>query len=301
MELHELEVFLTVARERSFSRAARLVFRTQPAISAAVRRLEEELGEQLFDRSSKSPALTDAGELLLGYAERLLNLRAEVRPALAELRHLQHGRVRVGANETGALYLLPQIARYRALYPKIRVEVVRSLSRHVPEELRKRNLDLGILSYRPADSGLSSAVVYQDRLCFIVHPSHRLARRRRIPLQELGKEIFAAHNIPSPYRERVLRTFEKRRVPLHMDIELPTVEAIKRFVQMGQAVALIPRMCCEEELAKRTVVEVEVPELHIERTLRVVFRCGDPLSHAARAFLEVLTGNAAQTTATPNQ
>jgi len=289
MDLHQLEVFLAVAREKSFSRAAKSLLRTQPAISLAVRRLEEELGESLFDRSSKIPALTDAGELLLQYAERLLNLRGEIPSALAELRHLERGRVRVGANETGALYLLPLIARYRRLYPHVKVEIVRSLARNLPQELLKRNLDLGVLSYRPRDSHLTSVVVYRDRLSFVVYPAHPLARRRQVSIHELGQEIFAAHNIWSPYRERVLGTFEKHHVPLHMDVELPTVESIKKFVQMQQAVALVPRMCIEEELAKGVLMEVEIPELRIERKLRVVFRRGDPLSHAARAFLRVVT------------
>ena len=289
MDLHQLEVFLAVAREKSFSRAAKSLLRTQPAISLAVRRLEDELGESLFDRSSKIPALTDAGELLLQYAERLLNLRGEIPSALAELRHLERGRVRVGANETGALYLLPLIARYRRLYPHVKVEIVRSLARNLPQELLKRNLDLGVLSYRPRDSHLTSVVVYRDRLSFVVYPAHPLARRRQVSIHELGQEIFAAHNIWSPYRERVLGTFEKHHVPLHMDVELPTVESIKKFVQMQQAVALVPRMCIEEELAKGVLMEVEIPELRIERKLRVVFRRGDPLSHAARAFLRVVT------------
>lgn len=289
MDFHELDVFLAVAQERSFSRAAKKVLRTQPAVSLAIRRLEEDLGEPLFDRSSKIPTLTDAGELLRDYAERVCNLRVEIRTALTELRQLQRGRVRIGANETGVLYLLPLISRYRQGYPSIRVEVVRSLARNIPSELLKRSLDLGVLSYPPAEPPLASVVVYRDRLSFIVYPSHPLASRRRVSIQELGQEVFAAHNVPSPYRERVLRTFEKHRVPLHMDIELPTVESIKKFVQMRQAVALVPRMCIEEELAAGAVVEVEIPELRIERKLRVVYRRGDPLSHAARAFLELVT------------
>ncbi|MDA2913491.1 LysR substrate-binding domain-containing protein [Acidobacteriia bacterium AH_259_A11_L15] len=289
MDFRELEVFLAVAREKSFSRAAKSLLRTQPAVSLAIRRLEEELGESLFDRTSKIPSLTDAGELLLEHGRRLVNLRGEIRPALAELRNLERGRVRVGANETGALYLLPLIARYRRLYPHVMVKIVRSLARNIPQELLNRNLDLGVLSYRPAESHLKSAIVYRDRLSFIVYPTHPLARRRRVSMHELGQEVFAAHNVWSPYRERVLRTFEKHRVPLHMDVELPTVEAIKKFVQMRQAVALVPRMCIEEELAKGAVVEVEIPELRIERKLRVVYRRGDSLSHAARAFLRVVT------------
>ena len=288
MDLHHLEVFLTVAREKSFSRAAKIVLRTQPAVSLAIRRLEEELQEPLFDRSSKTPILTDAGQLLLDYAERLINLREEIRPALVELRTLQRGRVRIGANETGALYLLPLVAHYRQLYPQVRVEVVRSLARHIPQQLLKWSLDLGVLSYRPAEPQLAAVVGYEDRLSFIVYPTHPLARRRQVAIHELGEEIFAAHNVWSPYRERVLRTFAKHQVPLHMDVELPTVESIKKFVQMKQAVALVPRMCIEEELAKGVVVEVEIPELRIARKLRVVYRRGEPLSHAARAFLQLV-------------
>src|SRR3990170_3997740 len=292
MNLHELEVFLAVAREKNFSRAAKVLFRTQPAVSLAIRRLETDLGETLFDRSGKVAALTDAGQMLLGYAERLVNLRGEIRPALAELHNLERGRVRVGANETGALYLLPLIARYRRLHPQVKVEIVRSLARSIPQELHKRNLDLGVLSYRPEDKQLASVVVYRDRLSFIVYPTHRLAPRPRAATRQLGQETFAAHNIWSPYRERVLRTFEKYRVPLHMDVELPTVESIKKLVQMRQAVALVPRMCIEDELREGVLVEVEIPELRVERTLRVGYRRGDPLSHAARAFLKVVASHA---------
>ncbi|MFQ5818010.1 MAG: LysR family transcriptional regulator [Terriglobia bacterium] len=292
MQFHELDVFLAVAEERSFSRAAKKLLRTQPAVSLAIRRLEEDVGEPLFDRSSKTPTLTDGGELLREYAERISNLRGEIRVALSELRQVQRGRVRIGANETGALYLLPLIARYRQLYPSVAVAVVRSLARNVPQELLKRSLDLGVLSYRPAEEGLASVGVYRDRLSFIVYPSHPLARRRRVSIRELGQEIFAAHNVPSRYRERVLGTFAKYRVPLHMDIELPTVESIKKFVQMEQAVALVPRMCIEEELAAGAVMEVEIAELRIERKLRVVYRRGEALSHAARTFLRLVTARA---------
>lgn len=298
MDLGELEVFLTVASAPSFSAAARKLYRTQPAISLAVRRLEEKLGETLFDRSTKTPTLTDAGRLLLEYAQRFVNLREEAQAALQELRHLERGRVRIGANETGALYLLPLIARYRRLYPHVKIEVVRSLSRQIPEELMKRNLDLGVLSYKPSQPNLSSIVVQEDRLSFIVHPTHPLADRRRVSIRDLGNEVFAAHNVPSPYRQRVLETFAKHRVPLHMDVELPTIEAIKKFVQMREAVALAPRMCLESEFESGTVVEVDVPELRITRKVRIVYRKGDPLSHATRAFLKMARAHAETKVAT---
>src|SRR2546430_10443431 len=115
MDLGQLEVFLTVARERHFSRAADKLFRTQSAVSQSVRKLELELGEPLFDRSSREGVLTDAGRLLAEYAEKLLNLRLDAREALVELRELQKGKLVMAANEVTVLYLLSVLAEFRRL------------------------------------------------------------------------------------------------------------------------------------------------------------------------------------------
>src|SRR3990172_3118665 len=135
VELHDLEIFLAVAREKSFSRAAKAVLRTQPAISLAVRRLENELEHLLFDRTSKEPVLTEEGKLVHEYAQKLLALRNDIRPALREIHQLQKGRVRIGANETGALFLLPHIRDYRNQFPDVKIEIVRTFGRDIPRDL----------------------------------------------------------------------------------------------------------------------------------------------------------------------
>ena len=143
MELYPLQVFLTIATEKSFSRAAEKLLRTQPAVSLALQRLEVELGEKLVDRSAKEMVLTDAGQTVLDYARRFENLRQEMENALAELRDNSAGRLTIGANESTTLYLLGHIERYRKLYPKIKVQVRRSLSSKIPGELIDGNLELG--------------------------------------------------------------------------------------------------------------------------------------------------------------
>src|SRR6266498_3901554 len=140
MELYSLQVFLTVATEKSFSRAAEKLLRTQPAISLALQRLEAELGEKLIDRSAKDLVLTDTGRTVQEYARRFENLRKEMENALAELRDKSAGRLSIGANESTTLYLLQHIERYRRLYPKIKVQVRRSFSSKVPSELLDGNL-----------------------------------------------------------------------------------------------------------------------------------------------------------------
>jgi DNA-binding transcriptional LysR family regulator len=288
MELYSLQVFLAVATEKSFSRAAEKLLRTQPAVSLAVQRLEQELGEKLIDRSGRELILTDAGRTVLDYARRFQSLQQELENSLAELRDNSAGRVTIGANESTTLYLLRHIERYRQLYPKVKVQVRRSLSSKIPVELLDGNLELGVISYDPADGRLASKVIYIDALALVVSPTHRLANRTAVSIAELGSETFIAHNVISPYREVVLREFQQRRVPLKMEVEMPTIETIRKLVQENMGVAFLPRMCVEQEIEQGLLREVRVKELHVERKIRLVYPTRRALSHAAKAFLDVV-------------
>src|SRR5438067_3061246 len=186
VELYPLQVFLTVATERSFSRAAEKLLRTQPAVSLALQRLEHELGEKLIDRSGKDLILTDAGRTVLDYARRFQSLQQELDNSIAELRDNSAGRLTIGANESTTLYLLRHIERYRELYPKVKVQVRRSFSSKIPNELLDGNLELGVISYDPADARLRTKIIYTDALAFVVSPKHRLAQRKTVSLSELG-------------------------------------------------------------------------------------------------------------------
>ncbi|HJZ97705.1 MAG TPA: LysR family transcriptional regulator [Candidatus Solibacter sp.] len=288
MELYPLQVFLTVANEKSFSRAAEKLLRTQPAVSLALQRLELELGEKLIDRSGKELILTDAGRTVLEYARRFQSLQQELDNSIAELRDNSAGRLTIGANESTTLYLLRHIERYRELYPKVKVQVRRSLSSKIPNELLDGNLELGVISYDPSDARLRTKVIFTDALAFIVSPKHRLANRKTISLTELGDEVFIAHNVVSPYREVVLREFQTHKVPLHMEVEMPTIETIRKLVQSNVGVAFLPRMCVEQEIEQGILCEVRVKEMHMERKIRLVYPTKRALSHAAKAFLEVV-------------
>src|ERR1700756_5074019 len=184
MELYPLKVFLTVANEKSFSRAAEKLLRTQPAVSLAIQKLESDLQEKLMDRSGKDLILTDAGRIVLEYARRFENLESELENSLAELRDNSAGRLIIGANESTTLYLLRYIQRYRELYPQVKGQIRRSLSSKIPNELLDGNLELGVISYDPADERLKSKVLYTDALAFVVGPKHRLAHRKTISITE---------------------------------------------------------------------------------------------------------------------
>lgn len=294
MELYSLKVFLTVATEKSFSRAGEKLLRTQPAISLAIQRLENELQEKLIDRSGKELLLTDAGRIVLDHARRFENLERDLETALKELRDHSAGRLSVGANESTALYLLKHIESYRRLYPKVKVEVRRTLSSKVPAQLIDGDLELGMISYDPEDDRLITNIIYTDHLSFVVSPMHRFSAREEVSITELGMETFVAHNVLSPYRALVIKAFQNHKVPLNMDVEMPTVETIRKMVQRNEGVAFLPRMCVEQEIEQGTLCEVRVPELKMERPIRLVYPARRALSHAARAFLEVVEGGTAQ-------
>lgn len=287
MELSQLEVFLAVARERRFSRAADKLFRTQSAVSQTIRKLEDELGEALFDRSSREGVLTDAGKVLYEYAEKLINLRTEAAESLSELRELQTGKLVIAANEFTVLYLLPVLAEFRRLHPMIKITVERALSSRIPDAVLQYNVEFGVVSYEPQEASLSTVVVFQDELVFVVPPRHPLASATQVSIRQLGAESFVAHIVSSPYREKVIQLFKSHKTPLHMDLELPTLQAITRFVAMGNGVAFVPEISVETEIARGELVGIPVKELQLKRKLRLIYRKDGNLSHAARAFLKV--------------
>jgi DNA-binding transcriptional LysR family regulator len=287
MDLSQLEVFLAVAQEGRFSRAAEKLHRTQSAVSQSIQKLEEEIGEALFDRSTRDGLLTDAGKILQEYAERLINLRNDAQGALHELRELQRGNLTVAANEFTALYLLVVLGGFRRLHPMVKVAVQRSLGSQIPDHVLRHGAELGVLTYDPQDSRLHSVVVYQDELVLVVPPNHPLAGESEVSLKQLGAESFVAHIVSSPYREKVLQAFKHSKTPLHMDVELPTLQAITRFVAMGNGVAFLPQISVESELQRRELVRIHVRELNLHRKLRLIYRKSAGTSHAARAFLKV--------------
>jgi DNA-binding transcriptional LysR family regulator len=290
MDINQLEVFLAVAQEKSFSRAAEALHRTQPAVSQAIRRLETELGEALFDRSSKDGTLTAAGRVLFDFAQQMMNLRQHAHSAIRELRDLHRGKLSLGANEYTVMCLLPLIPIFRARHPHIKIEVKRSLASHIPSEILGRDVEIGVVSFKPNDQAIKSVPLAMDELALVVAPDHPLAAKKLVSVRELGAESFIAHNVPSPYREKVVKTFEKHRTPLNISMEMPTLEAIKRLVEKGLGVALIPRLAAQTEIARKQLAGIPVKEMRLERRVHLIYRKGATLSHAAKAFLTLVRG-----------
>src|SRR3954464_9717188 len=288
MQLPDLAAFLAVASDRSFSAAARRLHRTQPAISQAVRRIEDELGERLFDRSSRDGTLTEAGRLLQDYARRLLGLASEAETAVRELQQVRRGRVIIGANEAAVHSLLPHIEKFTQQHPNVVIDVRRVPSRQIANAVLDRSIDFGVLTFQPADRGVQTLSLGGDDVVLLTSPKHVLAGKRRVSLEEVGRQVIIAHNDPSPTRDRVLRAYERRQTSINIQISRPSLDGIKRAFEMGIGVALLPRRCALTELARGTLVAIKVPELGGTRQVRLAFRRAGERSRAADAFLEIV-------------
>jgi DNA-binding transcriptional LysR family regulator len=185
---------------------------------------------------------------------------------------------------------MQHILSYRRRYPKVKVQVRRSLSSKIPAQVIDGDLEFGVITYDPEDERLDSHVLCQDHLAFVVSPEHRLARQEVVSIHDLGGESFIAHNVISPYHDVVLKAFQKAKVVLNMDVEMPTVETIRMMVARNEGVAFLPGMCVERDLQKGELKEVKVRELAVEREIRLVFPACRILSHAAKAFAYIVMG-----------
>lgn len=287
MELLELRAFLAVVTERSFSRAATRLQRTQPAVSQAVARLEADLGQKLFDRSSNPGTLTEAGRVLQDYAERVLRLADEAEQSIRDIEELRRGRVVIGANDAGVSILLPLIANFQGLHPAIVVDIRRIHARHIPIEVGHGNLDFGLMTFHATEARLSAVSLGDDELVVIVYPGHRFAKKQKLTVAEWAQEPIVFHNDPSPARERAVRSAEERKAPLNVRVAVPTLDGIKLAVEMRMGISLLPRSCVLNEVKRKQLVAIPIPELRLPRPIRLVYRRGATLSQAATAFLEV--------------
>jgi DNA-binding transcriptional LysR family regulator len=164
--------------------------------------------------------------------------------------------------------------------------VHRGVASRIPKEITAREVELGVVSFSPTEPSVKAITVFTDSLVVIVAPVHRLAGRSTISINDLATEILIAHNAQSPYRAKVIEAFEKNRTPMNIGIELPSLEAIKRLVERGVGVALVPRLTAEDEIAGGRLIPIKIKELKLERRLNIIYRRNSVLSHAAAAFIE---------------
>lgn len=289
MEFHQLEVFVAVVEEHSFTRAADRVFRTQAAVSVAIRKLEEEIGVPLMERGGNDSAVTEAGHKLLVYARRLIEVRNEMQRCLAEFTELAAGSLSIAAHESAVEYLLPApLTAFHTKHPDIKIVTRLCGVDEIANLVSEREVDLGFGIRQLNLRGLRSEVVHQDPVVFVTAPGHHLSRSRTVGLSDLSDERFFVHHLHTWTTNMIQQMFQDHRARFNVVAELWNFETVKQFVRAGSGVAVIPLSVAQPDLAAGRLVRVPVANLNVTRTLEVVYREKAQLLPAPAEFLEVL-------------
>lgn len=287
MDFDQLETFLEVARHASFSRAAEKRFRTQPAISAQIRALEEEIGTRLFDRSGGKVSLTAAGKEFQKYVEETLEARRQIVAHLAEMEHVPRGEIVVGANEGTCLYVLPEVfAEFKKLYEGVAVNISRAESTKILESIIDNSVDFGVVSLPIKDARLTVVPIHRDELVVIAAPQHPLARMKSVPVAEAAKYPLL---LPKSGRTRdaLEDIFFERRLKPAISMEVDSSELLKRFAAADVGVGFIARSNVVDDVRAGLLAALPLADVTIKRDLGLVFRKDKALSRAALAFIEI--------------
>lgn len=289
MEFYQLEHFVAVVEEHSFTRAAERVFRTQGAVSVAIRKLEEEVGVPLMVRDSHECVLTEAGEAFLTYARRLIDLRNGMRRTMQDFKTLAAGCVRIASHESAAEYLLPApLAAFYRRYPNIRLEARLCDGHEIAHLVSEREVDLGFGIRQTSLHGLRCELIHSDPLVLVAAPGHRLDGRESVTVADLGNERFFIHSRHTATVLTVQRLFAQHLVPFQLAAELWNFETIKHFVRTGGGMAILPTSVVQTDLHLGRLITIPVKEFQVSRPIEITYRDNTPVLPAVTALLDLL-------------
>lgn len=291
MDVQALEAFWWIAQTGSFNRAAERLFLTQPSVTARIQALEKEIGQSLFERKPRGVRLTDAGRVLLPHAERVLQDVRRARQAVMDLQTATGGTLMVGSALTTSAYLLPQIlSQFKSSHPNVEVLVRTGRSHQVQQLVLDDTVQVGLVHAPLASHAeIAAAPLSEEPILLVVHPSHPLAERSVVQLEELAGESFITTDRASGYWTLVEQFFASNGFVPHVTMELDSIEAAKRMVLSGLGLTMLPQSTVDGELKIKQLVAV--PLAHSEGLKRqniLVHRRGKIWSGTARAFLQTM-------------
>lgn len=292
MDLDQLHTFLEIVRLKSFSKAAQTCFRSQPAISAQVRQLEQELSTPLFERFGSRISLTTAGKIFSQYAAQILELRRQARDAINELERVPRGELVIAANEATCIYVLPQVfSEYTRQFPNVQLMVERAYGRRVAEAVMENLADFGITQLPLQERKLEVVKIHSDEIKLIVPPRHLLAAKESVTARDLLEHPLILPKYGTT-RARLNEWLEAVEDDLQVSMELDSTEMIKRFVVAGLGISFMAVSHCRDEIAARRLQAIPLAPEPMIRHLGLTYRKDKALSKAALGFIQVVLEHA---------
>jgi len=291
MDFDQLHTFLEIVRLKSFSKAAQTCYRTQPAISAQVRQLEQELNTALFERFGSRISLTTAGRIFADYAAQMLDTRRQAQNAINELERNPRGELLIAANEATCIYVLPQVfSEYKGLFPSVQLQVDRSFGARVVEAVTENIADFGLTQLPVDEKRLQVVHIHKDEIRLIVPARHPLADRKAVEAADLLEYPLLLPKSGTT-RARLNSWFELVEDDLRVSMELDSTEMMKRFVMAGLGASFLAVSNCREEIAAGKLRAISLAPEPMMRRLGLIYRKDKALSKAALGFIQVVLDN----------
>jgi len=293
MDLDQLHTFLEIVRLKSFSKAAQSCFRTQPAVSAQVRQLEQELNTSLFERLGTKIALTAAGRIFADYAEQILELRRRAQNSINELERVPRGELVIAATEATCIHVLPGVfSEYKKRFPNVQMLVDRSYGPRVVEAIVDNQADFGFTQIPVKEKRLQVVKIHADEIKMIVPLNHPLAKRTSVlPADLIGHPLLLPKS--GATKARLTAWIEPVEEEMRISMELDSTEMIKRFALAGLGVGFVAGAHCREEVAAGRLVAISLGPDPMLRQIGLIYRKDKALSKAALGFIEVTLSHAA--------
>ena len=294
MDLDQLHTFLEIVRLKSFSKAAQTCYRTQPAISAQVRQLEQELNTSLFERLGTRIALTAAGKIFGEYAEQILDLRRRAQDAINELERVPRGELVIAANEATCIYVLPTVfSEYKKRFPNVQLLVDRSYGARVVQAVTDNLADFGITQLPVQEKKLQVVKIHSDEIRLLAPANHEIANFSQVTCRDLiGKPLLLPKS--GTTRTRLNAFLEPVEDKISISMELDSTEMIKRFVMADLGLSFLAASHCKEEVDAGKLAAVSLGPEPMMRRLGLIYRKDKALSKAALGFIEVTLGHAGE-------
>jgi len=289
MHIETLKVFCDLAESGSFSLAASKNFITQSAVSQQVRSLEERYGRELVERSKGHVRLTQAGDILYQASKEIMQKYKEIEDALQTLSRSVTGTVRVATVYSVGLYeLSASLKRYLRTFPEVTVHLEYTRANKIYEEVSRGDVDLGIVAYPRKRPQIIMAPFREDRLVLICAPQHPLAQFQRVSIKRLQGEKFVGFERDVPTRRALDRIFRQHRIMVHYVMEVDNIETIKRVVEIGSGVSIVPEPAVSQEVKNATLKVVHIADEVLMRPLGIISKRGRRFTPAVEEFIDLL-------------
>jgi len=288
MDCRDLQVFLSVSKHLNYTRAGEELNLSQPSVSVRIRQLETELGVKLFEHLGKKVALTDAGNLLVPHAHRVMAAVQDAHHAIDELQGLERGSLKIGASTTPGMYVIPgTIARFKQRYPKIEIHLRIKDTRQIENDVIRNEFDFGFVGGHLTTKEVSALPWLIDELLLVVPPHHRFAGKKTVRKHDLGSERFILREQGSATRASIIDHLQKSEINVETVMEMENPESVKQAVLSGLGIAFISKFAVASELKAKNLIHVSVKDFSIKRELKIVYRKDKHLTRAALAFIEM--------------